>query len=179
MGGGPTSTDEWDTSGIGGSGRRSGGRGASCFVEDGKVPEDVWGGDAYSWSSLRTPWSYGSKGGTTSKEVDYGGGGGGRVKIILKDLLEMNGSLLVDGGDGGSKGGGGSGGSIYIKAHKMTGSGRISACGGNGFGGGGGGRVSVDIFGRHDEAQIYVLGGISHGCPENAGAAGTLYDALP
>ncbi|MBA0806922.1 hypothetical protein Gohar_022762, partial [Gossypium harknessii] len=60
-----------------------------------------------------------------------------------------------------------------------TGSGWISACGGNGFAGGGGGRVSVDIFSRHDEPKIDVYGGISHGCPENAGAAGTLYDALP
>ncbi|XWS17674.1 hypothetical protein CRYUN_Cryun33cG0087900 [Craigia yunnanensis] len=76
------------------------------------------------------PWSYGSKGGTTSKEVDYGGRGGGRVKMQIKELLEVNGSLLVDGGDGGSKGGGGS-------------------------------------------------GGISRGCPENAGAAGTFYDAVP
>ncbi|PPR86976.1 hypothetical protein GOBAR_AA33722 [Gossypium barbadense] len=124
--------------GLAGAGGGHGGRGASCIVEDGKLPEDVWGGDAYSWSSLQNPWSYGSKGGTTSKEVDYGGGGGGRVKIIIKELLEMNGSLLADGGDGGSKGGGGSGGSIYIKAR-----------------------------------------GISHGCQENAGAAGTLYDALP
>ena len=38
------------------------------------------------------------------------------------------------------------------------GSGRISACGGNGFGGGGGGRVSVDIFSRHDEPKIFVHG---------------------
>ncbi|KAL4332007.1 hypothetical protein GQ457_07G044890 [Hibiscus cannabinus] len=140
--------------GLEGAGGGHGGRGASCFVEDGKLPEDVWGGDAYSWSLLRTPWSYGR---------------------------DNDGSLLADGGDGGIKGGGGSGGSIYIKAYKnsRTGSGRISACGGNGFGGGGGGRVSVDIFSRHDEPKIYVYGGISHGCPENAGAAGTLYDALP
>lgn len=39
-----------------------------------------------------------------------------------------------------------------------TGSGRISACGGSGFAGGGGGRVSVDIFSRHDEPQIFVHG---------------------
>lgn len=39
-----------------------------------------------------------------------------------------------------------------------TGSGRISACGGDGFGGGGGGRVSVDIFSRHDEPKIAVHG---------------------
>ncbi|XP_022754631.1 uncharacterized protein LOC111302962 isoform X2 [Durio zibethinus] len=165
--------------GVEGAGGGHGGRGACCLVEDGKLPEDVWGGDAYSWSSLHDPCSYGSKGGTTSKEVDYGGGGGGRVKLEIKGLLEVNGSLLADGGDGGSKGGGGSGGSIYIKAHKMTGSGRISACGGNGFAGGGGGRVAVDVFSRHVEPKIYVHGGISRGCQENAGAAGTLYDAVP
>ncbi|XVF48616.1 hypothetical protein PTKIN_Ptkin03bG0204300 [Pterospermum kingtungense] len=165
--------------GVDGAGGGHGGRGASCLVEEGKLPEDVWGGDAYSWSSLQHPCSYGSKGGTTSKEVDYGGGGGGRVKLLIIELLEVDGSLLADGGDGGSKGGGGSGGSIYIKAHKMTGSGRISACGGNGFGGGGGGRVAVDVFSRHDEPKIYVHGGISSGCLENAGAAGTLYDAVP
>ena len=39
-----------------------------------------------------------------------------------------------------------------------TGSGRISACGGNGFAGGGGGRVAVDVFSRHDEPKIYVYG---------------------
>ncbi|XVF89135.1 hypothetical protein PTKIN_Ptkin19aG0106100 [Pterospermum kingtungense] len=165
--------------GVEGAGGGHGGRGACCLVEDGKLPEDVWGGDAYSWSSLQKPWSYGSKGGTTSKEVDYGGRGGGRVKMLIKELLEVDGSLLADGGDGGTKGGGGSGGSIHIKAQKMTGGGRISACGGNGFAGGGGGRVSVDIFSRHDEPKIYVHGGNSRGCPENAGAAGTLYDAVP
>ncbi|TYI76864.1 hypothetical protein E1A91_D06G106500v1 [Gossypium mustelinum] len=165
--------------GVEGAGGGHGGRGACCLVDDRKLPEDIWGGDAYSWSSLQEPCSYGSKGGTTSKEVDYGGGGGGWVKMEIKELLEVNGSLLAEGGDGGTKGGGGSGGSIYIKSHKMTGSGRISACGGDGFGGGGGGRVSVDIFSRHDEPKIYVHGGASRGCPENAGAAGTLYDAVP
>ncbi|XWS26372.1 hypothetical protein CRYUN_Cryun26dG0026800 [Craigia yunnanensis] len=69
--------------------------------------------------------------------------------------------------------------SICCSMKSRTGSGRISACGGNGFGGGGGGRVSVDVFSRHDEPKIYVHGGISHGCSENAGAAGTLYDAVP
>lgn len=105
--------------GVEGAGGGHGGRGACCLVDDRKLPEDIWGGDAYSWSSLQEPCSYGSKGGTTSKEVDYGGGGGGWVKMEIKELLEVNGSLLADGGDGGTKGGGGSGGSIYIKSHKM------------------------------------------------------------
>lgn len=39
-----------------------------------------------------------------------------------------------------------------------TGNGRISACGGDGFAGGGGGRVSVDIFSRHDEPEIFAYG---------------------
>ncbi|KAL0311911.1 UNVERIFIED_CONTAM: hypothetical protein Sradi_5590400 [Sesamum radiatum] len=165
--------------GVDGAGGGHGGRGAACLKDKSKLPEDVWGGDAYSWSSLGKPWSYGSRGGTTSREVDYGGGGGGRVMLLVSKLLEVNGSVLADGGDGGVKGGGGSGGSIYIKAYKMIGIGRISACGGSGYAGGGGGRVSVDIFSRHDEPVIAVHGGSSLGCPENAGAAGTFYDAVP
>ncbi|XP_044471176.1 uncharacterized protein LOC123200112 isoform X2 [Mangifera indica] len=165
--------------GIDGAGGGHGGRGACCLADKTKLPEDVWGGDAYSWSSLHSPESFGSKGGTTSKEVDYGGGGGGRVKLEIAGFVVVDGSILADGGDGGNKGGGGSGGSIFIQAQKMTGSGVIRACGGNGFAGGGGGRVSVDVFSRHDEPTIFVHGGNSFGCPENAGAAGTLYDAVP
>ncbi|CBI20602.3 uncharacterized protein LOC100243932 isoform X2 [Vitis vinifera] len=165
--------------GVDGAGGGHGGRGACCLVDKKKLPEDVWGGDAYSWSSLQKPVSFGSKGGTTTKEEDYGGHGGGRVKMEIAGFLVVDGSILADGGHGGSKGGGGSGGSIYIKAYKMTGSGRISACGGNGFGGGGGGRISVDVFSRHDDPKIFVHGGSSFGCPENSGAAGTFYDAVP
>ncbi|CAN6974319.1 unnamed protein product [Brassica oleracea var. botrytis] len=165
--------------GIDGAGGGHGGRGACCLTDTKKLAEDVWGGDAYSWSTLDEPWSYGSKGGSTSREIDYGGGGGGRVKMNVTQFLDVNGSLLADGGYGGAKGGGGSGGSIYITAYKMTGIGQISACGGNGYGGGGGGRVSVNIFSRHDDPKIFVHGGYSIGCPDNSGAAGTLYDAVP
>ncbi|KAG9157031.1 hypothetical protein Leryth_009067 [Lithospermum erythrorhizon] len=165
--------------GLNGAGGGYGGRGAACVMDKEKLQEDVWGGDAYGWSLLEKPWSYGSKGGTTSKEMDYGGGGGGRIKLSLVTNLEVNGSLLADGGDGGSHGGGGSGGSVYIKAFKMTGSGRISASGGTGLGGGGGGRVSVDVFSRHDDPNIFAHGGNSLGCPENAGGAGTFYDTVP
>ncbi|XP_028058904.1 uncharacterized protein LOC114262730 isoform X2 [Camellia sinensis] len=165
--------------GIDGAGGGHGGRGAACLTDQEKLQEDVWGGDAYSWSSLQKPCSYGSKGGTTSKEVDYGGGGGGRIKLEVVTFLEVNGSLMADGGDGGPRGGGGSGGSIFIKTRKMTGGGRISACGGSGFAGGGGGRVSVDVFSRHDDPKIFVHGGGSSGCSQNSGAAGTFYDTVP
>lgn len=105
--------------GVDGAGGGHGGRGAGCLIDTKKLPEDVWGGDAYSWSTLNKPWSYGSKGGSTSEEIDYGGGGGGRVKMDILQLLDVNGSLLADGAYGGPKGGGGSGGSIFIKAYKM------------------------------------------------------------
>ncbi|XP_027079701.2 uncharacterized protein [Coffea arabica] len=165
--------------GVDGAGGGYGGRGAACLLDQEKLPDDVWGGDAYGWSYLQDPCSYGSKGGTTNREVDYGGGGGGIIQMKVLKLLEVNGSLLADGGDGGSKGGGGSGGSIYIKAFKMIGSGYISACGGNGFAGGGGGRVSVDVFSHHEDPEIFAYGGSSRGCQENAGAAGSIYDAVP
>ncbi|OIW14573.1 hypothetical protein TanjilG_32915 [Lupinus angustifolius] len=179
MAGDPPPQTSGTPQGIEGGGGGHGGRGASCLVDSTKLPEDVWGGDAYAWATLQKPDSFGSKGGSTSKECDYGGLGGGRVWMVVHQVLEMNASLLADGGYAGPKGGGGSGGSIYIKAYRMIGSGRISACGGDGFAGGGGGRVSVEVFSRHEEPKIYVHGGDSLGCPENAGGAGTLYDAVP
>lgn len=105
--------------GVGGAGGGHGGRGACCLVDTKKLPQDVWGGDAYAWSTLQKPASHGSRGGSTSKEVDYGGAGGGRLKLVISNLLELDGGVLADGGDGGTLGGGGSGGSIYIKAYKM------------------------------------------------------------
>ncbi|KAF5797813.1 hypothetical protein HanRHA438_Chr07g0295721 [Helianthus annuus] len=178
LGGDPPEQTSGTPHGLDGAGGGYGGRGAACLLSDKKLPEDVWGGDAYSWSSMQKPWNYGSKGGTTSKEVDYGGGGGGRIKVVVRSHIEMNGTLLAEGGDGGTKGGGGSGGSIYLKGYKMTGSGFISACGGDGFGGGGGGRISADVYSRHEEPRILVHGGNSVGCPSNAGAAGTFYDSV-
>ncbi|XP_057524214.1 uncharacterized protein LOC130803974 [Amaranthus tricolor] len=179
LAGDPPSATSGSPVGLDGSGGGHGGRGACCLMDETKNPEDFWGGDTYSWSSLHKPWSYGSKGGTTSKEVDYGGGGGGRVRLHVSQFLVVNAQVLADGGEGGNKGGGGSGGSIHITAYKMSGDGIVSACGGNGFGGGGGGRVSIDVFSWHDEPKTFAYGGISYGCSDNSGGAGTLYDAVP
>ncbi|CAO2818012.1 unnamed protein product [Amaranthus hypochondriacus] len=179
LGGDPPSATSGSPVGLDGSGGGHGGRGASCLIDETKDPEDFWGGDTYSWSSLDKPWSYGSKGGSTNKTVDYGGGGGGKVRLHVSEFLVVNAQVLADGGEGGNKGGGGSGGSIHIMAYKMSGDGIVSACGGNGFGGGGGGRVSIDVFSWHDELKTYAHGGISYGCSDNAGGAGTLYDAVP
>ncbi|KAF5481918.1 hypothetical protein F2P56_002530 [Juglans regia] len=179
LAGAPPAQTSGSPDGVEGAGGGHGGRGASCVSDNKKLPDDIWGGDAYSWSSLDVPGSYGSKGGTTVKEVNYGGEGGGRIWIEVNTTLQVSGNLFADGGDGGVKGGGGSGGSIFVNAQRMIGNGRISATGGNGFAGGGGGRVSIHVFSRHDDTQIFVHGGSSLGCPENSGAAGTYYDAVP
>ncbi|GAV62168.1 hypothetical protein CFOL_v3_05692 [Cephalotus follicularis] len=179
LAGAPPAQTSGTPSGVQGAGGGHGGRGASCVTDNTKLPDDVWGGDPYSWSELEVPWSYGSKGGTTSKEEDFGGEGGGRIGLGIDGSVEVDGSLVANGADDGIKGGGGSGGSIYIKAFRMTGSGVISASGGNGFAGGGGGRISIDVFSRHDDTHFFVHGGKSFGCPENAGGAGTYYDAVP
>lgn len=119
LGGAPPPQTSGTPLGVDGAGGGHGGRGACCIKSDGKDPEDTWGGDAYSWSTLTKPWSHGSRGGTTSKEEEFGGGGGGRVKIIVRIILNVNGSISADGGDGGLKGGGGSGGSIILHVPKL------------------------------------------------------------
>lgn len=174
MGGAPPSQTSGTPVGQEGAGGGHGGRGASCLRNNNTT---YWGGDVYAWSTLPYPWSYGSKGGGTSDEHKFGGNGGGRVKLIVKDLLYMNGSLLAEGGDGGLNGGGGSGGSVVIHALKLKGFGIVSASGGSGWGGGGGGRVSLDCHSKQEDIKVKVHGGHSIGCPMNGGAAGTCFDA--
>ncbi|KAL0748737.1 hypothetical protein Bca101_030739 [Brassica carinata] len=154
-----------------GAGGGHGGRGASCVKSN---VSSFWGGDVYSWSSLDDPWSYGSEGGA---KLNAGGKGGGRVRIVLKDTMLLNGSVSAEGGDGGEEGGGGSGGSICIRVVKLRGYGKISASGGRGWGGGGGGRISLDCYSIQEDVRVLVHGGASLGCPKNAGAAGTYFNA--
>ncbi|WCJ20729.1 hypothetical protein M5689_002944 [Euphorbia peplus] len=160
--------------GYDGAGGGHGGRGASCLT---KNKTNNWGGDVYAWSTLAEPWSYGSKGGGTSPTNKFGGNGGGRVKLLMKEILYLNGSVTAEGGDGGLHGGGGSGGSIFIHAVKLKGYGIVSAAGGSGRGGGGGGRISLDCYSIQETVKVTVHGGQSIGCPTNAGAAGTFFNA--
>lgn len=101
--------------GLEAAGGGHGGRGASCEHNE-HVDQ---GGDVYEWDTLTEPWSYGSRGGTSDKERDLGGGGGGRVAITVSDTLLLNGIVEANGGSVGEQGGGGSGGSVTIKAVKM------------------------------------------------------------
>ncbi|CAN6486871.1 unnamed protein product [Victoria cruziana] len=177
LGGQPPSQTSGTPLGLDGAGGGHGGRGALCLKGNTKKQEDVWGGDVYGWSTLSEPWNYGSKGGTTSSERKLGGNGGGRILIKVKDLLYLNGSLTAEGGGGGMVGGGGSGGSIIVHSLRLKGNGAISAAGGTGWGGGGGGRISLDCYSIQEDVKITSHGGKSLGCPENAGAAGTIFDS--
>lgn len=48
---------------------------------------------------------------------------------------------------------------ISVRSMKnRTGSGILSASGGNGFGGGAGGRISVNVFSRHDDQTFFAHG---------------------
>lgn len=116
LGGSPPSQTSGTPSSYDGAGGGHGGRGASCLKSN---QTKYWGGDVYAWSTLSEPWSYGSKGGGTSAEHQFGGSGGGRVKLVVKEILYLNGSVIAEGGDGGSEGGGGSGGSIIVHAKKL------------------------------------------------------------
>ncbi|XP_021813378.1 uncharacterized protein LOC110756280 isoform X1 [Prunus avium] len=174
LGGLPPSQTSGTPVGYDGGGGGHGGRGASCLKNN---QSSFWGGDVYTWSTLSEPWSYGSKGGGLSTKIPFGGNGGGRVKLQVKDMLYMNGSVTAEGGDGGTTGGGGSGGSISVHAVKLKGYGTISAAGGRGWGGGGGGRISLDCYSIQEDVKVTVHGGLSIGCPGNAGAAGTYFNA--
>ncbi|KAL1830578.1 hypothetical protein ACET3Z_000229 [Daucus carota] len=174
LGGSPPSQTSGTPSSYEGAGGGHGGRGASCLKSN---QTKYWGGDVYAWSSLSEPWSYGSKGGGTSDTHQFGGSGGGRVKLVVKEILYLNGSVMAEGGDGGSEGGGGSGGSIIVHAKKLQGFGTISAAGGRGWAGGGGGRISVYGYSNQEAVKVTVHGGLSLGCPSNGGAAGTYFDA--
>ncbi|CAI7885867.1 unnamed protein product [Closterium sp. NIES-54] len=84
---------------------------------------ESWGGDAYAWSTLTDPWKTGSKGGALG-EADGGGLGGGRVRIVVRGEVVVEGRIDADGGDAqtgsmGSLGGGGSGGSVFVNATSM------------------------------------------------------------
>lgn len=171
LGGPPPAQTSGTPTGYEGAGGGHGGRGASCV----KSNKTNWGGDVYAWSTLSNPWSYGSKGGSTSAKMQYGGDGGGCIMLRITDSLIVDGAICAEGGQGSLTGGGGSGGSIIVHALKLRGNGTISAAGGSGWGGGGGGRISLECYSMQD-VKITVHGGHSFGCPENAGAAGTVYD---
>jgi hypothetical protein len=131
------------------------------------------GGTTYD--SQSSPTAYGSGGGNYAP-YSTGGAGGGAIQLNVSGVLQVDGRISANGGNGsGTGGGGGAGGSIWITSGLLVGSGTIAANGGNGEdsigGGGGGGRIAIypttDLF----SGAISAYGGGG----ANWGGAGTLY----
>ena len=129
------------------------------------------GGSTYG--SLTAPRDLGSGGGTWDSGTP-GGRGGGAIRLRASHTLMVDGEIRASGALGDS-GGGGAGGSIYATAANFTGSGSLSADGGEGMeGGGGGGRVAV----VYSDTMTFPVANISAtgggGGSEN-GADGSIY----
>lgn len=118
---------------------------------------------------------FGSAGGAGS--TNPGGKGGGYIKIVIKKLLNLHGTISADGENTGNDGGGGSGGGIKIIINgDMEGSGEVSVRGGSSRSGGagGGGRVFIQVDGSFDYLGSYKLcGGVSSS--GQAGGSGSSY----
>lgn len=70
--------------------------------------------NTWTYGSLYEPHESGSQGGGAQ-----GGLGGGVMRVTVGSILQLDGSMLVDGGSGtGNDGGGGSGGSVWITVGK-------------------------------------------------------------
>ena len=164
----------------------------------GNIPGDVSGSYQYSggsyggyggeynslnvnntYGSIYEPSDPGSGGGGWSSVYNsqYGGNGGGVLKITSANLLN-DGEIRSDGGNSSSFGAG-SGGSIWINAATLKGQGTIHANGGTSSrGAGGGGRIAVyyETIDGFDLGKITAYGGNSTGSSTNYdGGAGTVY----
>jgi hypothetical protein len=138
------------------------------------------GGNTYD--SFTQPLGPGSGGGTGSGNAptNYGGAGGGFIRLTTPGNLRVDGRISAEGGAGiGEGSGGGSGGSIWLDVRSLSGAGTISANGGAGGGtgygtggGGGGGRIAVYYNTSNNfSGTISAYGGNG----ATIGGAGTIY----
>ena len=145
--------------GSGGPGGWSGGSGGSNPSSGqgpgGGIPGYIFGGSGFFnyGNSFLLPLLGGSGGGGNIPYygVTFGGdGGGGAILIAASHFINIGGAILAKAGGNSSPkngqqicGGSGSGGGVRLVTLNFTGTGNISAEGGNG---GGAGRVRIDAF---------------------------------
>jgi hypothetical protein len=158
--------------GYRGGGGGHGGRGGTGNPSSGGA-----GGQPYG--TTNAPVDAGSAGGSDTTGVQFGGNGGGVVRLdVGSGTVRVDGTLSVGGANSGSWCGGGAGGSVFIKCQTMAGYGSIVANGGtgdSGGGGGGGGRVAILYsVGNSFTGPIMALAGAG-GSP--AAVTGTVYMA--
>ena len=167
------SADDVSTGGHGaGSSVSKVGSGGSYASPGGKNQDDK------SYGSLFKPQDPGSEGGSGSSAQTAGKGGG--VIIIKATLLQLDGKMTVNGGDGvrGSNAGGGSGGSIYLKVDNLLGKGEIIADGGRGDGSGScgsGGRIGIFLTSRYAYRGSIRSASLDCGSAQLNGGPGTMF----
>lgn len=130
------------------------------------------GGGAYG--SAAAPVDLGSAGG------NFGGNGGGAIRLEVTNTLLLEGEIMAAGSNGDTYSGGGAGGSLLVYVHSLRGAGRFTAEGGAGGmygGGGGGGRIAV--YALEEDFPSSVQFSVAGGGGANPGQAGTVFtDAL-
>jgi hypothetical protein len=152
--------------------------GGGSFATLGYNGETGVGAGALYGNSFLLPLLGGSGGGGYYSANNYytaylgGGGGGGAILIASSNFIHLNGNIYSNGGNGSSQGnlyegggfftaasaGSGSGGAVRLVAVNISGSGNISATGGNdtyGVGLGGSGRIRIDTFQNNFSGQIH------------------------
>ena len=155
-----------------------GGGGRSEVSVCGRLPwendEQVGGGAEFSW--LPGAGGGGVASGGSCNPAAAGGAGGAALYLHVHGVLELEGTIAMDGASGINPpkgdctysnqygGGGGAGGSVKVVCGQLRGNGTISANGGQGnFGsGGGGGRVSVHVLqpGENETAAWRLPGAV-------------------
>lgn len=156
-----TGTGTGSSSGSGGGGHAGyGGRGAG-------------GNGGVSHGSIAAPTSNGGDGGGVSSDR---GNGGGAVRMIVGGVLNLDGTISVNGLNARANGaGGGAGGSISLKLVGLSGNGQILADGGAGHlpngGGGAGGHISISCESNSFGGNLSAKGGVGF----QNGGAGTIY----
>jgi len=171
-GAGPGSGRTGTAGGGGGGGGTLVGSGASHGGYGGAGGGAVAPGNVYD--TVISPGLMGSGGGSVSTSL--GGAGGGAISFNVTGKLLVDGRISADGAFSTNQNcGGGSGGSIFLNAGTLSGSGLVSANGGNGAGlggGGGGGRISISYNTNAFAGSLRAFGG--SGTPYGGGA-GTIY----
>jgi hypothetical protein len=149
---------------CGGAGHGGFGAGVAGAPGEGGIPYD----------NATEPALPGSGGGG---ETPYstGGAGGGVFRLMVAGLLQNDGVISANGGNGsGFGGGGGSGGTVWIAAGTFSGAGLVAANGGSGAalgGGGAGGCVAIYPTVDSFTGTMTAYGGGGSGW----GGAGTVY----
>ncbi|MFZ2777675.1 MAG: fibronectin type III domain-containing protein, partial [Candidatus Moraniibacteriota bacterium] len=181
FGGGVGSGGSGPGGGGGGGGDGTFGGGGGYGGVGGNGSAGYAGGVTYGLTA--EPSQLGSGGGGAYGFYARGGAGGGAIKIVAGGAATISGSITANGGNGISFGstasGGGSGGSIWIQSGTLSGTGSMTARGGNGgtssAGGGGGGRIAVSC-------TSYGYGGsftVASGTGGSGAAVGTIYGLGP